>query len=526
MAFIFPILLLLLINIWVFMPFFGLGLFGDDWLAIFRYSYYLDEPKHLGPYSTEYFNHFKYLLNAYGSQEMIMAFLYKAFGEGSSIYFILSYILRVGAGGAIYFPAFYITKNKLAAWFAVFFFLFSTTGLEASSWVFNMPSYLAIIFFNFLLYFYLRFHMEKKLKYLLLSYLFFTLAFISTPIRAHGLIPFIIFLEIVFLVIGRHWNLLKFSLFRIVGFLLIFLLIYSLGFKESISGTGTGGLSMGFNSIINLLSANRFDFLFYPITTVGSMLLPDSLAPNFGIISSYVFLVLIGFCFLITLFAIVLFSKSQMLKKVGILLALGWIIISFLYPWWTNPDFIYLTTHRYLIISSTGMSLLLGIMVALGKNSKTIFPLLIIGTIFLLIHAFSTKSYIEKQYNNHNRKLVGKIWSQIPYIPEIGKNAKPLVFYFEGDQTNGEILHNVITFGFPFHIALIYGLSEEDKLPVTMDSWEEVVSSVKDGKSFIKHYGKAIDPIPIDNIYVFKLEGKDNLINLTETARAKLKQIK
>ena len=164
MVFIIPALLL--INLWIFLPFFGLGLYGDDWLAIFRYSYYLEEPKHLGTYSTEYFNNFKYLFNAYGSQDTLMAFLYKMFGTESSIYFVLSYLLRLCAGLTIYLSTFYLTKNKLASFFAVFFFLFSAIGLDASGWIFNMPSYLTITFSNIFLYFYIRSYYEKKRNYL------------------------------------------------------------------------------------------------------------------------------------------------------------------------------------------------------------------------------------------------------------------------------------------------------------------------------------------------------------------------
>ena len=516
MVFIIPsiILLLLLINIWVFMPFFSFGLFGDDWLTIFRYFYYLEDPKHLGPYSISYFNHFTYFLNSYGPQDTITGILYKYFGEQSNIYFIVSYILRLGAGFSIYFPAFYLTKNKLAAWFAVFFFLFSAIGLEASSWVFNMPSYLAITFFNFLLYFYLKFHMEKGLKYLFFSYLFFTLTFISTPIRAHGLIPFIIYMEIIFLIFKRNWRLIKFSLIRTLGFLLIFLSIYFLGFKESISGTGAGGLSMGFNNIYQLLSGDRFDFLFYPLATLGGMIIPNS--PS----------VLVGTALAIITLIIFFYQKSNNLLKYGLLIGLGWAIISSLYPWLQpNTSGIFSTTHRYLITSGVGISILLATIISLGRNTKNILMLLSLGGILIIMHAFATRIFLNDQYQTHNRVLVNKIWSQMPNIPQIGKTDKPLIFYFEGDQTNGDILHDSITFGFPFHMALIYNLTEENQLPLTMDSWEEVVSAVTDGKSFIKHYGKAIDPIPIENVYVFKLEGKDNLINLTDSSRQKLKEI-
>lgn len=582
-------ILILLINLLIFLPFFGLGLFGDDWLAIFRYSYYLDEPKHLGPYSTEYFNNFKYLLNAYGSQDTVMAALYKTFGEYSSVYFILSYILRVGAGLSIYFPAYYLTKNRLTAWFAVVFFLFSSIGLEASSWVFNMPSYLAIIFFNFLLYFYLKFHSEKRLGYLLFSYMFFTLTFVSTPIRAHGLIPFMIFIELLWFYFERSWQYSRLSLIRIAGFLLIFLMIYLLGFKETISGSPASGFIGGLNNILQLLSQNRFDFLFYPIITLGNILIPDQFLPHgwqivsfsqylfkiflpiftiyitiaiiltyhignlsrkfFPVITlagvfwalvvlviykfnvttfsnaNYTSSLLIGGYLLIVSLSMFIYLKTNIFIKSTLLIALGWAMISYLYPWLqTNTSGIFSATHRYLIISSVGISLLLANIIGLGKNTKSVLVLLVLGSIFLIIHTFSTRSFLIKQYQTHNRAIVEKIWSAIPRIPEVGKTEETLIFYFEGDGTNGSIIGDSITFGFPPHMALLYKITEENRMPIPMSDFKQLQSAILDGKS-LAAYGRVAKPLPVERIYAFHLKGTDNLINITDEVRKKLMQI-
>lgn len=590
MIFLIPVFLLF-INFLVFLPFFGLGLFGDDWLSIFRYSYYLEIPKHLGPYSTEYFNNFKYLFNAYGAQDTIMALLYKIFGGESSIYFIVSYIFRVGAAFSIYLPAFYLTKNKFAAYFAVFFFLFSSTGLEASGWVFNMPSYLAIIFFSFFIYFYIRSYQEKIRNYLLISYLFFFLSFISTLIRAHGFIPFIFYIEIVWLSSERNWKAARSALIRVLGFLLIFLLIYFFGFKETISGNALTSISSGLTVSSSFISKARFDFLFYPFITLGSMVIPESFVPHgweitsfsqylfkiflpifflYTIIlvifakgiknlnprflsiasfvaigwsvivaivyrfnlatfsnSQYVSLLLVGGYLLTTMIIIFACLKSNILIKKGLLIALGWTIISYLYPWWSNPNFIYASTHRYLIISSMGISLLLAILIGLGKNTKTIFTLIAIGSFFLLLQSFATRNYIDRLYLTHSGESVKKIWSQIPYIKEVGQSTEPLIFYFEGDGTNSAILGDSVGFGFPFHMALLYKITEENKTPISIIEWKEVESAVLDGKSLGKYTGnKSLDPVSPERIYAFHLQGKANLINITDAVRKKLMELK
>ena len=85
----------------------------------------------------------------------------------------------------------------------------------------------------------------------------------------------------------KNWKSVKPTLIRILGFLLIFLLIYFLGFKESISGVPFNPVSGGLNSSLKLLSQNRFDFLFYPIATLGSMLVPESFVPHGWEITSF-----------------------------------------------------------------------------------------------------------------------------------------------------------------------------------------------------------------------------------------------
>lgn len=576
--------LLLLINLWVFMPFFNLGLFGDDWLAIFRYSYYLDAPQHLGLYSTEYFNNFKYLLNAYGSQDTLMAFLYKYFGSESNIYFLLSYTLRVIVALSVYFPAYLLTKQKLTSWFAVFFFLFSSVGLSASSWVFNMPSYLAITFFSFLLYFYLKYSQDNKLNNLLLTYLFFALTFLSTPIRAHGLIPFIIFLEIIMAFFKQKWEFRKIAL-RISGLFAIYLVIYLLGFKETISGSPTSSLIIGLRYKLQLISQGQIDFLLYPVATLGNILIPDFLlspgwrieslgqylfkiaSPFFLVYLSVLFILkknignldpkffristligtiwsvlvfiffklnpetlsltnnasslLIGGYFLILVFNLFIYLKTDNLIKGGLLITLGWTIISYLYPWWqTNTSAIFPTTHRYLIISGVGLTLLLAVIVSLGKNPKSIRFLLVITILLLIGHAIYTKNSLRQEYQTHNRQIVNKIWSQMPFISEVGKSAEPMIFYFQGDGTNETILRDSVTFGFPPHMAILYKIPDEEKIPQPMSDWKQVISAVSDGKSIGKDKS-----VSIERIYAFQLLGKDNLVNITEPARQKLKEL-
>lgn len=117
--------------------------------------------------------------------------------------------------------------------------------------------------------------------------------------------------------------------------------------------------------------------------------------------------------------------------------------------------------------------------------------------------------------------MVGKfsigVWNHFTYFHTL---YGPLTFYFSGQ--NGEVTHNVLTFGFPSRIQLIYNLNDYKSI-VTLASFEEVISAVTDGKSLIKH-GLPEEPIPVESIYTFHLEGNDKLVNTTATTRDKLSQ--
>ena len=177
-----------------------------------------------------------------------------------------------------------------------------------------------------------------------------------------------------------------------------------------------------------------------------------------------------------------------------------------------------------MIVSAIGISILLATVVSLGKDKKKQILLFVSFCLILIIHIISTRIYINTVLDSHSQDISYKIWSLIPHVDEIGKDREPIIFYFEGDNTNAGILHDVITFGFPPHMAILYNLREEDGgFPVPMSDFKEVVSAVVDGKP-MPAYGYPVKPVSIERIYAFHLQGKDNLINITDIVRDKLRQ--
>lgn len=572
---------ILLISLFTLYPSFNLALFGDDWLVLYRYA------TNLGSISAGFSKHLNEYLSPYGPTIVFMGILEQLYNYNSTLYYITSYLFRLFAAFSLFPITFYLTRNKLSAFFAVLFFSVTATGFDTTNWVFNMPSYLAIGFISLFLFFYLRSKEEGGTIFLVPAIILFYLAYITSSIRMHGTLPLLILLEVFWNLQEKNFLFARKSLLRLTLVVVTFLFIRFTGGSIGQPTEATERFREGMNTVKLFLSQGQYDFLVYPLASFGSIFIPDSTLPFQGQVSSTKNLIInivlpISLIFIIvsrfliklthdlkkgffgilfaltigwTIIAILIFRgnistfssatynsllliggyifilglmliiKNYKQKSTSTLLALpfAWILLSYLYAWWWKPASLYLTTHRYLIVGGAAAAVFLSSLISLGGSKRNQIIIFIMFVPLLIMHIYSTRMYEHQLvYSGHSQETSNKIWSSIPYIPEIGKTPRPIIFYFEGDGTNGSILHDSITFGFSPRMALLYNINESSKAPVAIDSWEEVASAVKDGKSLIKHYGAATNPIPIDNVYIFKLEGKDHLIDLTSQAQEKL----
>lgn len=585
-------LIVFLVGLVVFFPTLNLSLYGDDWLVFWRYDSFFPSSQTIN--ALDYLKHF---LTRYGSQDILMGFLRSIYGYQSEYYYLTSLIMRILASFSLYPIAFYLTKNKLAAFFAMLFFSVTTIGLETTEYISHITSYIGLSLFNLFLYYFLRSRENGENRKLFYSGLFFFLTFVIVPIRMTGLLPFILLIEFFWVIQNWGKKILKKVSLRLSFIFLIFIFINITGnpfFFPSQGGNikppsnvflinqTTDSLS----KIVKQLENYRFDFLFYPVISFGSMFIPDTAIDHFPVVLKKSQLVLL-ILFVYSIFAIIsLFIMRSILPKktyssrailvsttfwslissvvyltnqttfpdpkllisffiggymtiLGIYLlrkfyqdrlisqaifaSLSWSIAAFFIAWLWDPFFLLVTYHRYLIGSAVGISLFLATVISLIKNLKYQKIVLSLFFFLILIHIINTRTHIQKIVENHSAETSNKIWSQMPYISEIGKSKEPLVFYFEGDETNGAILNDTVTFGFPFHMAILYNISEMNKNPVSMIVWKDVESAVLDGKSFTPHFGgRVLNPISPSSVYAFHLQGKDNLINITDSARRKL----
>lgn len=569
---------ILFVSFLTFLPSFNLALFGDDWLAFWRYL------EHLGPKSSGQWNHLTYFLTPYGAQDILMGFLKNLYEFKSSYYYITSFIFRLFASFSLYPLVFHLTKNKLATFFSILFFSITVIGLDTTNWVFNMPSYITIGLFNLALYFFIKSREENHFKQIFLAAFFYYFAYIITPIRMHGSLPFLFLLEFFWIMQKRDFKIFKQALTRFAIVFAIFLFIRFTGQSLGPANEISERLTQGFSISKTLLNQGRIDFIFHPFIIFGGMIAPDFLIQKMvglsdigfktfflstlflfffliiRLLLTNTFLKFLSFSLIWMLLTWIFFPKniqsfpnniitpaaSLVLLNIGgytfillilllienwrkeklstaLFISLIWPILSFFAAWWFTPQVIFPTVYRYLIVSAMGIAILFALIISLGKEFKNQLFLATVLSLFLILHITSTNYYLKQMESFHSQKISDKIWSAMPYIPQLGK--EPLVFYFEGDSYNYIILHNVLTFGFPPHMQLLYHLTESDIAPVPMRDWNEVVLAVKDGQSF-KPYGYPLKPIPINNVYAFHLQGQDNLINITDIVQKRLAEEK
>ncbi len=579
------ILLITLSSLFAFAPVFNLGIFGDDLQAIMRYFQYL------GPHSNGHWNYLTFFFTTYGPDFMGAGLHYRLFGFQGLYYHLTSFIFRLIASFSIFWLLRYLTKSNLSGLFAGLFFAVTSVGLDATMWVFNMPSFISIALFNLLLYFYFRSRIEQNSKLQILTYLLFFLAFSAQPIRMAGLLPFMFILELFWWLQDRSFKKAREAAINLLPFVLVFAFIYFINLSRTPFGLpsltfNTQGVEAGqTNFALKSIKEGRLDLFLYPALTLGGMIVPDVISRNFtGQIStvkellttSFGFLLLITFILLILrlfitrinkgffirffslsglwiILMVIIYQQNKTIisdfnhilqlniggywlvfiitllcalskQKViftALFVGLTWTLLSFLPSWIWGMEHFFPTTHRYLIVSADGMALIFGLIIALGSNAKKQLILFVFLLPIIILNIISTRTYINQNLATHSQVITDKIWSAIPYNPSVGKSQEPIVYYFEGDGTNSLIISDTISFGFPSHMAILYDQPNEDYLPSSATDWDTLVSAVTTGKP----YRSDNHSIPVDRIYAFKLEGKDQLIDITNSTRTKLKAV-
>lgn len=563
----FAIFVLQLITLW---PSFKLALFGDDWLAFWRYWTIVDaNVYHLG------YNTLTYFLTPYGPQDITMGVLRKIFEFNSTPYYIVSFVFRLIASSTIYVVFFKLTKNKLGAFMSGLFFAVSPIGMDTTNWVFNMPSYIGIAFLVVFYYFYVQSRRDDKLSKLVLGYVFLFLAIVVVPIRMAGVIPLTFLTELFWFISNRKKNVLIKSTIRIVLFLAIFLLIKNIGHSFADPQESIRRFKVGMDMLNQfVLMKQQPEVILYPITIFGNMIFPETLWNSVG---KYLNISIFGRVrpfpvFGLLMFSIFLFLCSKYLlvdKKNGakhfvVAAILGFVfnVIVWIFYKISPATFTSYSTFGATLIG--GFTLLFFFCLLFSREiikqkwnlslfSMTIWPIafilmpwsfipntnypavhrymvvssvgvaFIFGSLVLtkfkkpilliILFAYLYFSQFKVTYNflynlslRQGQEIANKVWD--PVYKELPKNdiGKLYVVYLQSDTHNGDIVYNNVFFGLNPRMSILSNIVIRDNIPFAITTYDDLVSMVTDGKALFAQ-GHKTTPIGLDQIYAFRIVG-------------------
>jgi hypothetical protein len=222
-----------------------------------------------------------------------------------------------------------------------------------------------------------------------------------------------------------------------------------------------------------------------------------------------------GYLMLILIYMIYSHQNNDQRFSFGLYMSTLLIFFSSIIPWIRNPHTLQITTDRYLIISAAGFTLFLSLL--LGKAKRPWYLVLVIVPL-ALFHMSGSVKYLNSLALMRDSTKTESIRRSVPIISSLTTSGKPTVVYFESDSK--EVLYHSLMFGFPVIIAFYQDVPNPWNIAYT-ENWKEVYDSFTTGEGLRRFGTLPTIPVPIENIYSFRLSG-NTLIDTTESTRAKL----
>ncbi len=378
-------------GLFIFWPTFNLNMVGDDYLGLWRYHYYLD-----GHNPTQHWNNFNFFFTDYGPQDTFTAIIHSLVGWTPQYYYATTFILRMLAATSIYFLVKFLTKKTIPAVLAGVFFAVTATGLEATDWSFNMPSYLAISLMCLYFLTYIKALQGNKMILWILTFVLFYITIISQPIRMTFLPLCMVLIEGYIILTKRTKKALLSSLLRITLYVGITVGIFITGFLGNSVGAGEtlsvrlhGGwraVGSNFSVLFPLVKRGMYAVLLLPIAQFGKLFIPDSIIPPGYQLLTTVKSLKIAIPLLVLFSLIVLMPFTTSLKKYKsqfsytrfIFLGIGALWSILIWTTFNGQELLY-TKIQFLDIDAGGMILiLLGYWYStINKKSRLHFPLVL-----------------------------------------------------------------------------------------------------------------------------------------------------
>lgn len=524
------ILLLLIFGIFGFSKTFHLSLFGDEWQVLWLV-------KNSVATNGQWDLHINQTIGqGYRVGALMMYLLTEYFGYDGKAVYTFSFITRFFATLTLFYFLRRRECSYLAAFLGTLFFLITPIGLQATEWAKNFVSYISIIFFLLCID---SIYNLKSWRSILFFLLTFSISIYINTIRSPGILLTTTFLLIFHFFFNRSVNKknIIFSLLCSVtiGFLFSKMLVFggvNIGHIETFLGSIGAALlpQLSLSYLILLISTLLFwkRYLLskkYLLFTLGlhTLIVPILFGPFFQISNDKMMTILgIYFTlFMISTFIIELFNK-QISEALNTSLPFLLIIFFLIAPWLVGT-LVVGPTHRYMIYSALSLPIIVAFSlhqnISQGSKEKlfSFFKFrsisICITLLFLLMFYLSLKSEINQMYSFHNQDTAKTIWQQItPYFDNYDfKNRRAVVFF---NSNIGAIEHDVVTFGFGFHMGYIYKIWVYDinemwnRLPIVVDSLADFTSMITDGKMSRKYLGENSKPFifPKEDAFYFKID--------------------
>jgi hypothetical protein len=249
--------------------------------------------------------------------------------------------------------------------------------------------------------------------------------------------------------------------------------------------------------------------IFWTVFTLGIYIVRKIDNINFSR-SDYLGATLVGGYSMILMLFLAWSRTNKAIYKRLIFTGVVWAMAFIAVPWIFYPYIVYPTAHRYMTISSLGLGIIWGMLNLLKINRRVLIFLFIIQ---LLIQGVAANGYLSDLVQRRSRFISEKIWDSLEKkLPTFEETEDFKVIYFASDDTNGDIVYNNVFFGFPPRIALEYGISDTNKIPVALTTYPDLVSMAIDGQAF-KAQGREVKPVSLDRIYAYAITG-DELENI------------
>lgn len=231
--------------------------------------------------------------------------------------------------------------------------------------------------------------------------------------------------------------------------------------------------------------------------------------------------------FSVWLFFLLKKKKPELAQLV--LLGLGWMSTSIIFPWLISPNGIILTWGRYSIQQAAGLSIWMAIiffiLISQLKARRRFFALgitYLLVLLFIFMHLKFTNDYLAHVNTYRSQVLDAKYWNKMTGdVPTLNKDGLH-VFFVITDQPSAEIAE-AIRFGFFGRSSIYYNITNQEYNPfVVLNDYNSIFSSVYDGKFLTKHGRKAV-PTTVERIHAFLFQNKE-MYNVTDQVRTRLKE--